>query len=248
MDFIKVGIFGCGWLGIALAKSLQSHCLVYGAVRSLASEERLVKEKIEAFISPKHDSKFWNIDVLVIAISPRQNYIETLNQITQCVSAQTKQVILLSSTSVYKEGEELLSEVSAVDTSKVAVQGELLFKKYFPKGNIVRLGGLMGDDRIAGQWGATVLTDVSVNYIHQVDAAGIISEIIKLNIEDEVINAVAPKHPKRSEVYKMNCNRFGWTLPTFTEGAEKIVSSEKSEILLGYEYQFKDPMHFWLDS
>jgi len=248
VDFIKVGIFGCGWLGRALAVSLQPHATVYGVVRSLVSLEDLKSRKIEAFQNPNGASKFWSVDALVIAISPRQNYIETINQIVEYTNPQTKQVILISSTSVYKDEQRCVDELSTVDSSKVAVQGELLFKRHFPQGNIIRLGGLMGDDRIAGQWGTSTLKDVSVNYLHQVDAVGIIGEIIRQNIKDEVINVVAPKHPKRSEVYKMNCNRFGWSLPIFTEGEEKVVSSQKSETLLGYDYQFKDPMHFWIDS
>jgi len=245
VGFIKVGIFGCGWLGRALAKSLQPHGTVYGAVRSLVSLEGLRSEKIEAFQNPDECSKFWSVDILVIAISPQQNYIETINKIARYTTTQTKQVILISSTSVYKDGQVSVDELSAIDSSKIVVQGELLFKRYFPHGSIVRLGGLMGDDRIAGQWNTSRLKDVSVNYLHQVDAVGVIGEIIRQNIKDEVINVVAPRHPKRSEVYKMNCDRFGWSLPLFTEGEEKVVSSQKSETLLGYDYQFEDPMHFW---
>jgi len=245
---IRVGIFGCGWLGRPLAKGLQSHYSVYGAVRSLASFSQLQKEKITAFQMPNQDSEFWNVDTLVIAISPRHNYLETIKEISKNVNARTQQLILLSTTSVYKDQKTLVNETSEVDASTIALQGERLFKNHFLKGIIIRLGGLMGEDRIAGQWGTPVVKDSLVNYIHQVDAIGIILEVIKQGINDEIVNAVAPEHPKRSEVYKINCEHFGWKLPMFIEGVERTVCSAKSELLLGFEYQFKDPKHFWSDS
>jgi len=244
---IKVGIFGCGWLGRALVKTLQHEYTVYGAVRSLTSSARLEQEHIKAFCLPQTGSEFWNIEILVIAIPPRHQYLETLTEIANNMTAKTQQIILLSTTSVYKEDKGLINEMSEVDPTKLSVQGELLFKKIFSKGSIIRLGGLMGDDRIAGQWGSKVLSDSRVNYLHQRDAVGIIEAVIKQKISDDVINAVSPDHPKRSKIYKMNCKRFGWELPTFTKGEEKIILSVKSENLLGYHYVFKDPMYFWAD-
>jgi len=245
---ISVGIFGCGWLGRALAKRLQLHYKVYGAVRSVDSLQKLEKEKITAFKLPAKDSEFWNVETLVVAISPRQEYLKTMQQISENVKARTQQFILLSTTSVYQDDDLLITETSAVDSSKLAVEGENLFKSYWPKGTVIRLAGLMGADRIAGQWGASVVTNTSVNYVHQVDAVEIISEVIKQNIHGEIINAVAPQHPKRALIYKMNCDRFGWKIPSFMEGEEKIIAGRKSEILLRYDYKFQDPMHFWSDN
>jgi len=59
---------------------------------------------------------------------------------------------------------------------------------------------------------------------------------------------VAPEHPKRSAVYKRNAERFGFELPQFKEGKERIVSGEKSSRLLHYKYRFDDPRHFWPDT
>ncbi len=245
---MKVAVLGCGWLGRALAKRLQERHTVFGAVRSDASVQKLSDAEITPFQNPGKKSAFWDAEVLVISISPRQDYLETLGKLPDLLAASLKQIILLSSTSVYTGLEGTVDETTSLESESIVCRGEVLFQKLFPQGSIVRLGGLMGADRIAGQWPAKVLQDTAVNYIHQVDAVGIIEQLIEQKILGEIINAVAPEHPKRSEVYKMNAEAFGFELPRFEEGSARIVLSEKVRVLLGYCYRFDDPMRFWSDT
>ena len=245
---MRIAIFGCGWLGRVLAKKLQVKHSVFGAVRSEASMQKLGEENITAFQNPGRESAFWEVEVFVIAISPRREYLETLKRVSRFLRPSLKQIILLSSTSVYADLEGVVDEKSPLKHESMVYQGESLFKKLFPDGVIVRLGGLMGEDRIAGQWPSKAVQDTAVNYIHQDDAVGIIEAVIEQNIQNEIINAVAPKHPRRSDIYKINAEVFGFELPMFEKGKERIVSSEKSRTLLGYGYVFDDPMAFWSDS
>lgn len=245
---MKVAIFGCGWLGRALAKRLQERDTVYGAVRSDASMQKLTDAEITAFQNPGKKSAFWDAEVLVISISPRQDYLETLGKLPDLLAASLKQIILLSSTSVYAGLEGVVDEATPLESDSIVAQGEALFQNLFPKGSIVRLGGLMGEDRVAGQRPAKVIEESAVNYIHQVDAVGIIEQMIERKIRGEIINAVAPEHPKRADVYRMNAEAFGFALPRFEEKKGRIVSSEKSSTLLGYDYVFDNPMAFWSGS
>lgn len=245
---MRIAIFGCGWLGRPLAKKLQAEHTVFGAVRSEVSMKKLCEESITAFQNPAQESPFWEAEVLVIAISPRRDYLETLKRVSRFHTPSLKQIIFLSSTSVYADLEGVVDEQSPLKREDIVRQGESLFKKLFPKGVIVRLGGLMGEDRIAGQWPSKTVQDAAVNYVHRDDAVGIIEAVIGQEIRDEIINAVAPEHPKRSNVYRMNAEIFGFGVPAFEEGKERIVSSEKSRRLLGYVYRFDDPMAFWSDS
>ncbi|MDA3946800.1 MAG: NAD(P)-binding domain-containing protein [Helicobacteraceae bacterium] len=224
---MRIGIFGCGWLGRPLAKKLEERHTVFGAVRSDTSMKKLEKQGITAFQEPSSNSAFWDVDTLVISVSPRDNYLETLHNIGPNVKERVKQMILLSSISVYGDVDGRVDETTAVAMGIVA-QGEALFKDLFQNGVIIRLGGLMGDDRVAGQWDSKLLKDAPVNYIHQEDAVEILEQVIERNIQNESINAVAPKHPKRSAVYQRNSARFGFKLPTFENGKEKVVVSEKS--------------------
>jgi len=245
---MRISIFGCGWLGRALAKQLKAKHNVYGAVRSERSMEQLRQDNITAFQNPAPLSPFWDAEVLVISISPRHAYLETLAQMSRLVGPSIDQIILLSSISVYGDAEGVIDETSPIQSDSIVARGEAQFKCDFPKGVIIRLGGLMGDDRIAGQWASKTLEETPVNYIHQADAVGIIEKVIEQMIQNETINAVAPEHPKRSAVYKRNAERFGFELPQFKEGKERIVSGEKSSRLLHYKYRFDDPRHFWPDT
>ena len=245
---MKVAIFGCGWLGRALAKRLQEKHTVVGAVRSDASVQKLRDAKIQAFQNPDKNSAFWDAEVLVISISPRSDYLDTLGKLPDFLTASLKQIILLSSTSVYNGLEGVVDETTSLESESTVCRGEALFQKLFPQGSIVRLGGLMGAERIAGQWPVKALQDTAVNYIHQVDAVGIIEQLIEQKILGEIINAVAPEHPKRADVYRMNAEAFGFALPRFEEKKGRIVSNEKSSTLLGYDYVFDNPMTFWSGS
>lgn len=245
---MQIAIYGCGWLGRSLAEKLSKKHTVFGAVRSDASMQKLQQQGIGAFQEPDKDSAFWDVESLVISVPPRENYLETLENLAQNCGKSVKQIVLLSSTSVYANEEGYFDEQSAVVQESVVAQGEVLFKRLFTDGVIVRLGGLMGEDRIAGQWGSAQLQDAPVNYIHKVDAVGILESVIEQKIRNEVINAVAPKHPKRSELYEKNCTQFGFELPRFSTGRERIIVSEKSRELLDYRYVYEDPMQFWSDT
>jgi len=245
---MRVSIFGCGWLGRALAKQLPAKYTVFGAVRSDSSMELLRKVNITAFQNPGEESPFWDAEVLVVSISPRDAYLETLAQLPRLVGSSVDQIILLSSISVYSDLEGIVDETSPIQSENIVARGEAQFKRDFPKGVIIRLGGLMGDDRIAGQWASKTLEETPVNYIHQADAVGVIEQVIEQKLKSETINAVAPEHPKRSAVYKRNAELFGFELPQFKEGKERIVSGEKGRRLLLYKYRFEDPRRFWPDT
>ncbi len=245
---MRIGIFGCGWLGRPLAKRLQQKHTVVAAVRSDRSMQKLRDDAITAFQDPAPDEVFWDVDALIIAIPPREDYPEALEAVAMCCRADLKQIVLLSSTSVYVDSDGVVDEASPVREETLVARGEAVFKRLFPNGVILRLGGLMGDDRVAGQWAAKRLQDGPVNYIHQVDAVGLLEQLIEQDVENETINAVALKHPKRSDVYAQNCTRFGFDMPIFEEGKGKVVVSEKSRTRLGYRYRHEDPMHFWPDT
>jgi len=245
---MRVSIFGCGWLGRALAKQLQAKHTVFGAVRSEGSMAQLRKDNITAFQNPSQLSPFWDAEVMIVSISPRDTYLETLAQLPHYVGPSMDQVILLSSTSIYSDIEGIVDESSPIQSDSTVSRGEAQFKRDFPKGVIIRLGGLMGDDRIAGQRVSKTLEDTPVNYIHQVDAVGVIEQVIGQKVQNEIINAVAPEHPKRSDVYRRNAELFGSELSQFKEGKERIVSGEKSRRLLNYTYRFDDPRRFWPDT
>jgi len=214
-----ISILGCGWVGQALKEELRNeivHCLS----RNIDENDKLNK---------------YTCDTLVIAIPPRENYLEVLTQTIEKIDVST-QVIFLSSTSFYTGKESV-------------IEGEKLIKKLHENVLILRLSGLMGYDRIAGKYtaGKTKAHDALVNYVHRDDVVKIIELCIEREIKKEIFDVTAPLHPKQSEVYTQNAKAFGWE-DTYFESDEvvgRVVSSEKLMEYLDYEFLKANPLEFW---
>ena len=217
-----ISILGCGWVGQALKEKLTSHkthCLT----RDIEENEKLNK---------------YHCDVLVIAIPPKENYLEVLTQTIEKINSST-QVIFLSSTSFYA-GKSLV------------VQGETLIRKLHENVLILRLSGLMGYERIAGKYtaGKRKAHDTLVNYVHRDDVVEIIKLCIQRDVQAETFDVTAPFHPKLSEVYAQNAKAFGWE-DTYFESDEilgRVISSERLEQYLEYEFLKPHPLEFWTRS
>ena len=215
-----ISILGCGWVGQALKESLQSDDIVHCLLRNIEENEQANK---------------YVCNTLVIAIPPRENYLEVLTQTIEKIDPST-QVIFLSSTSFYS-GKALV------------VQGEELIKKLHEKVLILRLSGLMGYDRIAGKYtaGKTKEHDALLNYVHRDDVVKIIGLCIEGDVRFETFDVTAPQHPKLSVVYAQNAKAFSWE-DTYFESDEvlgRVISSEKLVAYLGYEFLKPDPLEFW---
>ena len=217
-----ISIVGCGWVGQALKEELKSyktHCLT----RNIEENEKLNK---------------YSCDTLVIAIPPKENYLEVIIQTVEKIDTST-QVIFLSSTSFYA-GKELV------------VKGEILIKELHQNVLTLRLSGLMGYDRIAGKYtaGKIKMHDTLVNYVHRDDVVEIIKLCIERDVKTKTFDVTAPLHPKLSEVYSQNAKAFGWE-DTYFESDEvlgRVISSEKLEKYLEYEFLKPHPLEFWLGS
>jgi NAD dependent epimerase/dehydratase family enzyme len=235
-----IGLIGCGWLGKPLAKSLSREHQVECFTRKAQEENGL-----EYILNPECHHPFWEKEIFIIAISTRGDYLSTLEAIAQKCSASAS-LILMSSTSVYKEFECEVNEETLITQKSTPVQAEELMLALRKKVLILRLGGLMGEDRISGRWkSVSRFTDGPVNYIHQDDAISIVQMMLKKNVNEGIYNLVAPKHPLRSQVYLNNSKTFGFK-PGKLEGTSKrIVSSAKLINELEYAFIHPDPLAFW---
>ena len=247
----RVSIFGCGWVGKALAQKLQPNYQINCSVQSSNSYDALkVKNKFLLTYPNLFDEKFYNVDVLLIAIPPREKYLKTLTKLLSFVLPST-QVILLSSTSIYPQTQGVVTEEMSQESTNptLMLQAERLVQSLRDDTVILRLGGLMGEKRIAGKYtaGKTKSHDVFVNYIHRDDVVKIIELCIKKELRANVFNAVASQHPKQSELYTQNAKIFGWE-ETYYDSFElkgKIVSVQKLVEQLDYEFLKPNPLNFW---
>jgi nucleoside-diphosphate-sugar epimerase len=198
---LSVGIIGCGWLGKALAVSLQAKKMSVLATSGRA--ENVVTLNQQAIIAqqltlPADNTMLAQHDIfaqqsLVIAITPqvRQGRTDYAEKITQLVSAAqqrgvVERIILLSSTAVYDglsgivdENNELNLSTDKVKILHAAEQAVMNFSK---EGIVIRLAGLVGPNRHPGKFiqAKKTLSDSSapVNLIHQQDAVGLIESLL----------------------------------------------------------------------
>jgi nucleoside-diphosphate-sugar epimerase len=236
----RIGLIGCGWLGKPLAHSLSKEHEVQCFSRKAQSESGF-----DYVLNPKAGNSFWDNEIFIIAISTRDNYLKTLEEIAhKC--APPASLILMSSTSVYKEFDGQVDETASITQKSTQTQAEALMLTRREKLLILRLGGLMGEDRIAGRWkSVSSFPDGPVNYIHQDDVIAIVQKMIRENIQNGIYNLVAPEHPLRSEVHAKNSEAFGFELRKFEGETDRIVSSAKVITRLDYDFIHPDPLAFW---
>lgn len=225
---MNIGIIGCGWLGEPLASTLSKKYQVSCFNRDTTSDT----------------SNFWQSNIIIIAINTKDNYLQTLAKIAK-LTQDSSSIILISSTSVYREFNKEIDETVDITDIKRQREAEILLSGLRKNILILRLGGLMGEDRISGKWKSiSTFTDGPVNYIHKDDAIGAICFMIENQITTSIYNLVAPEHPLRSNVHKSNCERFGLELGSFEGETFRIVNSDKL-LKLGYKFKYPNPLSFW---
>lgn len=267
-----LAILGCGWLGLPLgAELVRQGYRVKGSTTRAERLPLLAEAGIEPYqlaFAPQPEGNLTgfleNVNVLLISIPPRAGkqgdafHPQQIAALTQVLSIKRRtalnnqfSILFLSSTSVYVDTGEKVTETDAVLENHPIVQAEELLQATGQPLTIVRFGGLLGYDRIPGKYfiGKTVTTgDVPVNFIHRDDAVGVLSEIIRRRVWGETFNAVAPEHPVRRDIYLKNAEQFGWEAPTFEPPAApepfKIISPAKLIDRLSYRFLFPDPLGF----
>ena len=220
----KIAILGCGWVGNALKDKLESKGDEVNCLSRDINMDTLVG--------------FYACDTLIIAIPPSDTYLDVLEDVVFSVSlneALDTQIIFLSSTSFY-------------NSKKIIIEAEELVKIKDENTVILRLGGLMGYDRIAGKYteGKTI-ENRPTNYVHRDDVVGIIESIIEKNIRNKIFNVVAPKQSTRKEIFIQNAKQFGFEQTHF-DGNSSRTNSLTPEILcdvLGYSFKKEDVRNFW---
>ena len=220
----KIAILGCGWVGSVLKESLRSEGHEVNCLSRDINMDTLVG--------------FYACDVLVIAIPPSDTYVDVIEDALFSVSlneAIDTQIILLSSISFY-------------DGKRSIVEAEALLKIKDENSVILRLGGLMGYDRIAGKYTAgKSVKDAPTHYVHRDDVVGIIEAIIEQGIRNKIFNVVAPVQSTKKEIYTQNSKQFGFEETHFEGTAEntKVLSPDILCEVLGYTFKKEDVRDFW---
>jgi nucleoside-diphosphate-sugar epimerase len=269
----KVSIIGLGWLGEAVALLLQRQGhLVLGSSTRPEKVELLRGKGVDAIHfaldpDPKGTAyhRLFDSEILIVTLPPRSRHGDGEAYLQQLASLRTlvansavKQIIFISSTGIYPNEnkevpyteEEQITENNA--DNLILYRAEQMMKESPSYAlTILRMGGLMGADRIPGSYFSEkeeVVGHTRVNFIHQDDAARMIAWVLDQGLWNQTFNGVAPEHPLRREVYAKNASACGILPPlSYLEAAdEKVgrwISSEKISAT-GFSFDFPNPLDF----
>jgi nucleoside-diphosphate-sugar epimerase len=209
--------------------------------------------------------RLFDSEIMVVTLPPRSRqgdgelYLQQLASLRELIArSSVKQLIFISSTGIYPNEikSSLYTEAEPINTSNagnpVLHQAEALMES--PSSyqlTVLRMGGLMGADRIPGTYFSgkeQVVGHTRVNFIHQADAARMVAWVINQGLWNQTFNGVAPEHPFRREVYAKNSSTLGILPPASYQDAadEKVgrwISSEKIRGT-GFTFDFPNPLDF----
>ena len=269
----KVSIIGLGWLGEATGMLLQTQG--YQVLGSSTRSEKvgLLREKgldaVHFALDPDPKGidyqRLFESEILVVTLPPRRRqgdgeaYLQQLASLRDLItSTEVKQVLFISSTGIYPNENNAAPYTEEEEISESAAGNTILYRAEALMGTssrydltVLRMGGLMGADRIPGIYFAgkeQVVGHTRVNFIHQTDAARMIAWVINQGLWNQTFNGVAPEHPLRREVYQHNASALGIPLPaSFQEATDeevgRLISSDKL-LATGFAFEFLDPMTF----
>lgn len=261
MENKKISILGCGWYGLPMAKKLiESGYSVKGSTTTEEKLTKLLAAGIEPFlidtVNEQLEENFFNCDILIISIPPKRNvqadYPNKIKNIALAAQkAHVKQVIFVSSTGIYQDGNFIVDESIIPKPNTPA--GEVLQKaenilsaNQSFETTIIRFAGLIGPDRNLAKHFAGK-KDIPnglapINLIHLIDCIGITQTIIKQKAFGQIYHGVIPNHPTRKDFYTSACLASGFEKPHFNNELldwKQIESKNVSEVL-AYEYVFNN--------
>ena len=269
----KVSIIGLGWLGEFAALLLQKQgYLVLGSSTRPEKVELLREKGLDAIHfsldpDPKGTAyhRLFDSEILIVTLPPRSRHGDGEAYLQQLASLRTlvansvvKQLVLISSTGIYPNESKAVSYTEEEQIFESNAGNSILYRaeqlmKESPSYalTILRMGGLMGADRIPGSYFSgkeQVVGHTPVNFIHQFDAARMIAWVADQGLWNQTFNGVAPKHPLRREVYAKNASALGILLPaSYLEAADekvgRLISSKKISVT-GFSFNFPNPLDF----
>jgi nucleoside-diphosphate-sugar epimerase len=196
---MKVGVLGCGYVGLALARQLRDDHDVVGVRRSeagLAAVEEAGAEAVRADVTDAEAlDAVPDVDALVFAASSggrgaeaaRQVYVEGLRTAIESFGARDDspdRLVYTSSTGVYGDHDgDWVDEKTPLEptTEKTTVlaEAERIAREVAPDygidGSVARFAGLYGPDRYRlERYLEGPVTEGYLNMIHREDAAGVV--------------------------------------------------------------------------
>jgi nucleoside-diphosphate-sugar epimerase len=256
-----ISILGCGWYGLALAKSLVSDGYsVKGSTTTEAKLSILEQEGVKPFLidfdlqKNQNESSFFESEILIISLPPKRHsgehkeYPEKIRRIVEAgQSGKVQKILMISSTSVYGEVNRKTEEgeIPVPDTeSGIAIfeAEQIVQNAQNISSTILRFGGLIGPGRNLAKFFAGK-KDIAnglapVNLLHLEDCIKLTQQIIATDAFGYVFNACSPDHPTRMDMYTMVSEISGLEKPHFLQELTnwKLIDGNEVSKKLNYKY------------
>lgn len=259
-------IIGAGWLGSSLANYLNNKYTVYASRTTAANVTELIKQNINGFIFDFRESnqslapmlEQQNADIVVGCFPPGfrkglgKEYANYWKQLTEaCKQAHVKKILMVSSTAVYPDHAEVMTEESASlyltqenkqfsDKSKILLQAEEYVEQSGINYCILRMSGLAGPERHPARFIENmkqISTLAPANIVHLVDAVKSIEFAIE-DINNEIVNVTTPFTVSKAEFYKyaLEQSQYNFELPEIVSIEDKCIISDKLQNL-GFQFR-----------
>ncbi|ETN93743.1 NAD(P)H-binding protein [Zhouia amylolytica] len=260
----KIAILGCGWLGLPLAKQfVKSGYLVHGSTTSedkinLLKDSGITPFKIalhEDHIEGDMDAFLEGVETIIINVPPKlrrasaENYVLKIETLIKAIEkTAVKKVLFVSSTSVYGNSKEVITEESrrepTTESGRQLVEVEdFLNEQSNFKTTIVRFSGLIGDERNPANFlsGKENLPnpEAPVNLVHQNDCIGILIKILEGEHWNTSFNVAYPRHPSKETYYHQKAVEKNLEPPQFNHSGEssgKTIASDRVIEVLNYQF------------
>ena len=260
-----VAVLGCGWLGLPLARALiKAGHQVAGSTTSTEQVPLLVEAGIRPHVlrlgphfgAPDEavlQQLLEGANTLILNVPPRAaaagTYPALLRPVHRAVAvAGVRQVLFVSSTSVYPDAPRLMHETDALSTRDAASDVLRAEGHFVPRygqwlSTVVRLGGLIGPGRAPGRFLAgrreVPQGDAPVNLLHLTDAVGVLECILKSRVWGFTFNVCAADHPRRRDFYPQAARFLGLEPPIFAENSGNSKTIDSSLVRQKVPYPFK---------
>lgn len=243
-----IGVVGAGWIGMDWVNRLFSES--YSVRYTKRSIEQLQSEQLHPFsFGEKLPNLFCEkLDFLFITATipkEQETCLDFIEQLKQHLSSNCT-IVFTSTIGVYSTENGVVDEESPELKKKSAYYQfeKLLLTSFSDQTIILRLGGLIGEDRhpVFSLSGRKDISDGQkvVNLIHKEDIFCFFQCILRKSVPKGIYNLVYPEHPPRREYYAAKAKEYNLEIPEFIEGTVcgKIVCSEKSRQIVGFDYHF----------